>query len=109
MGMTYEQYWYGDPRMIRAYYEADRLRQERFNSEAWLIGAYVYEAVGRLTPVLHAFAKEGTKPIDYLSAPYQTRNDEPKEKTPEQEEREVLLARVYMTQFMEAGKNWGKH
>lgn len=36
----------------------------------WLQGAYVYEAICRVSPVLHAFAKKGAKPMPYLSEPY---------------------------------------
>lgn len=71
IGMTYEQYWHGDVLAIRAYREAERIRQERVNGESWLLGMYVYDAICRLSPVLHAFAKKGTKPIPYLKKPYQ--------------------------------------
>ena len=111
--MTYEQYWYGDPRMAKAYYEADKLRQERFNQEAWLMGAYVYDAIGRLTPILHAFADQKAKPIEYMPEPYPIRAAEREKKTAEQtrkqEEQEALRAKVYMLQLIEAGKNWGKN
>lgn len=110
--MTYEQYWYGDPQMARAYFEADILRQERRNSEMWLMGAYVYDAISRLTPVLHAFAKRGTEPIKYMDAPYELEISRFRQKTEAEKEkeaeREATFAYAYMMQFMEAGKNWGK-
>ncbi len=65
MGMTYEQFWEMDPTLTIAYREADRLRQERVNEQAWLNGYYVYEALGAISPILHAFAKAGTKPRAY--------------------------------------------
>lgn len=99
--------------MVRAYREADILRQERENSKCWLMGRYVYDAISRLTPVLHAFAKNGTQPVQYLDAPYELEVSKHKKKTPEQEakekEQEALRAYAYMSQFIEAGKNWGKN
>ena len=71
IGMTYEQYWYGDVWMVEAFREAEKLRQERVNAETWLQGMYVYDAIARISPVLHAFAKKGTKPQPYMSKPYE--------------------------------------
>ena len=33
-------------------------------------GMYIYDALCKVSPVLHAFAKNGTKPIEYPSEPY---------------------------------------
>ena len=68
--MTEAQYWDGDPALPRYYREADGLRMERQNEEAWLQGMYVYDAIIRLTPILHAFAKKGAKPKPYVEEPY---------------------------------------
>lgn len=42
--MTYEQFYYGDPHLTRAYYKADKLRIESKNTLEWLQGLYIYEA-----------------------------------------------------------------
>ena len=70
IGMTYEQYWDGDPMLVKYYREAEELRNEKKNQELWLQGMYVYEAIADLTPVLHAFAKKGAKPQPYPTTPY---------------------------------------
>ena len=70
IGMTEAQYWDGDPALPRYYRKADELRIERQNEEAWLQGMYVYDAIIRLTPILHAFAKKGAKPKPYVEEPY---------------------------------------
>lgn len=67
LGMTYEDYWYGDPLMVRAYYQADKIRQERLNDEAWLYGGYVYRAL--LATVGNMTRKKGTKPYEYPEQP----------------------------------------
>src|SRR5690606_30168374 len=70
IGMSYEQFWYEDCELAKFYREADKIRAERKNEELWLQGMYIYDALCRVSPVLHAFAKNGTKPVDYLDKPY---------------------------------------
>jgi hypothetical protein len=70
IGMTYEQFWNDDPMLTKYYREAEEIRNEKKNQELWLQGAYIYEAIADLSPVLHAFAKKGTKPQPYVDSPY---------------------------------------
>ena len=70
IGMTYEQYWEGDCTLAKYYRKADEIRKERRNEELWLQGMYIYEALCDVSPVLHAFAKKGTKPQPYSEKPY---------------------------------------
>ena len=68
--MTYEQYWDGDCQLVKYYRKAHEMQQDRRNQELWLLGLYVYEAVSDLAPILHAFAKSGTKPHPYPNEPF---------------------------------------
>lgn len=68
--MTYDDFWHGDVNMVRAYRKAQEFRDRRRNQELWLQGMYVYEAICDVAPVLHAFAKKGTKPEPYAKEPY---------------------------------------
>lgn len=70
IGMTEEQYWDKDCELAKYYREAEAMRREKFNQDAWLQGMYVYDAIMRLSPILHAFAKKGTKPQPYVEVPY---------------------------------------
>lgn len=70
IGMTEEQYWDKDCQLVTAYRKADELRINRKNEEMWLQGAYIYEALCRVSPILHAFAKKGAKPIPYINEAY---------------------------------------
>ena len=70
IGMTEEQYWDKDCQLVVAFRKADEIRMNRKNQEMWLQGAYFYEALCRVSPVLHAFAKKGVKPVPYLSEAY---------------------------------------
>ena len=60
MGMSPDDYWHGDPALLKAYRKMDEIRRERENEMLWLQGMYIYEAIGDLAPILHAFAKKGT-------------------------------------------------
>ena len=88
--MTPEQYWDSDPMLAKYYRKADEIRRKRRNEELWIQGMYIYEALCDVSPVLHAFAKRGTKPTPYPDHPYaltaSDRADEAKIK--EQRERE---------------------
>lgn len=68
IGMTYEQYWRGEPWLVKAYHEAQELKIERMNYEKWLQGLYIYHSIGALTPVLNPFSKK-KKADDYLKEP----------------------------------------
>ena len=70
IGMTEEQYWDRDCCLAKYYREAEELRKERVNQEAWLQGMYVYDAISRISPILRAFAKKGTKAQPYVDEPY---------------------------------------
>ena len=70
LGMSEAEYWDGDSALVIAYRKADKLRQQRTNQEHWLLGAYIYDAFCRVSPVMQAFAKKGTKPEPYLSEPF---------------------------------------
>ena len=63
-GMTYEQYWYGDPWMVRAYAQAYLVRRKIENENAWILGAYVANAV--TVAIANTFGKKRT---DYLKQP----------------------------------------
>ena len=70
IGMSAEQYWEGDCTLPKYYRKAEELRIEKRNQELWLQGMYVYEAICDVSPILHAFAKKGTKPNPYSTKPY---------------------------------------
>ena len=68
--MTYEQFWEMDCELVKYYRKAAKIKQDLDNQNAWLQGAYFYEALADVSPILHAFAKKGTKPIPYRDSPY---------------------------------------
>lgn len=109
--MTYDQYWYGDTKMARAFYKAEKNRQEQRDAQAWLIGSYVGRAID--STIGNAFRKQGATPQKYPDIPDLTkkRMDEEeakREKTEDQEEQESLFAEAYMRNMARMGKKWGK-
>ncbi len=70
IGMTYDQYWNDDCQLVKYYRKAHKLKNEQKNQELWLQGLYIYDALCAVAPVLHAFAKRGTKPLPYTEKPY---------------------------------------
>ena len=98
IGMTPEQYWEGDCTLTKYYRKAEELRNEKRNQELWLQGMYVYEAICDASPILHAFAKKGTKPAPYASKPYPLTDKEVKK---EKEDKQRKIAEKGK-KFMEA-------
>lgn len=75
MGMTYDEYWYGDPWMTKAFRKAYELKQKNRNYGYWLQGLYIYQSLLFVSPVYHDFAKN-PKPIPYPSEPYPLSKEE---------------------------------
>lgn len=110
IGMTYEQYWYGDTHMARAFYKADKIRQKRMNDEAWLYGAYVARALD--ATICNALRKKGDIPSEYPKEPIWDDawddEDEREDQKREREAQETVFAEAYMMNMMLAGKDWKK-
>ncbi len=70
IGMTEEQYWDKDPMLVKYYRKAEKLNNQKINEQAWIQGMYIYDTLLRVAPVLHAFAKKGTKPRPYVEEAY---------------------------------------
>lgn len=69
-GMSPDEFWNGDCSLVIAYRKAYELKQEADNTRLWLQGAYIYDAISRLVPIMQPFAKKGTKAVPYLEKPY---------------------------------------
>jgi len=89
IGMTYDQFWNEDCALVRFYRKADELQRKRRNEELWLQGMYVYDALCCVAPILHAFAKSGTKPTAYPDRPYPITKAEVEAERERQEQLEV--------------------
>jgi hypothetical protein len=88
-GMTYEQFWEGDPSLAADYREAHKIMQKRQNLNAWLQGYYVYNAIGAFAEILPAFPKKGAKVQPYMEEPIAMTDEEVKERA-ERKQREKM-------------------
>ena len=100
IGMTFEQYWEGDCTLVRYYRQAEELRNEKRNQELWLQGMYIYEAICDVAPILHAFAKKGSKPHPYSTKPYAISNKQIKQEREEKERKLVEKGKKFMEAMM---------
>ncbi len=66
IGMTYEQYWFQDPSLLKSYIKAEEYRQIKNNQDNWLKGLYTHIALNvSLSNAFskHSHAKYPKKPI----------------------------------------------
>ena len=96
IGMTPEQYWEGDCTLVKYYRKAEALRNEKRNQELWLQGMYIYEALCDVSPVLHAFAKKGTKPVPYSLKPYALTKEQSQKDADEKERKLAEKGKRFM-------------
>lgn len=68
--MTSDEFWNKDHELVIYYREAELLRLRERNHGYWLQGAYIYNALCSASPLMHAFAKSGTKAAPYATEPY---------------------------------------
>ena len=108
IGMTYDEYWHGDPFMVRAFYKANKARKKMMNEQMWLNGIYTLRALE--ATVGNLMKKKTEKLNEYPEEPiaFEQENTAPVEKTKQQKEQEATFAKAYMMQMMQVGKEWGK-
>ena len=81
IGMTYDEFWDKDVRLVEVYRKASELRDKKRNQELWLQGMYVYEALCDASPLFRFSMKGGTvKPQPYTKEPYPITEAEVKER-----------------------------
>jgi hypothetical protein len=100
IGMTYEQFWDGDPHLAKYYRQAEEIKTERKNQELWLQGLYIYEALCDVAPIMHAMAKKGTKAQPYPDKPYAITEKQRKRDIEEKERKVADKGKRMMEMFM---------
>lgn len=98
-GMSYDEFWYGEPYRAKFYREAHEIQIKQKDEEFWIQGMYIYEALCDVSPILHAFSKSGTKPLPYRTEPYMSTIFKEKNETKEEQEQRIkneqLIARLH--------------
>ena len=54
----------------KSYRQAEEIRRKEKDYDLWLQGRYFYDALCAVSPLLHAFAKNGTQAEKYIADPY---------------------------------------
>ena len=84
MGITENEFWSMNPRLLKPYFLAEKLKLEQANLIAWLQGLYVHHAVGSV--LANMFGKNSKK-VSYLKEPIEL---EKKQLSVEDEEQRVI-------------------
>lgn len=100
IGMSYAEYWDGDPSLPRYYREAYQIKQKYDNYNMWLQGLYVYDAFGVV--LYNAFRKKNAKTQNYPDKPYEFEKSSKKKEDIVKEEK--AKAEVWMNNFVNANK-----
>ena len=99
IGMSFAEYWEGDPKLAQYYRKAYRIKQEEINNNAWLQGMYIYDAVSTaLHNALRGFGKNKPPAKDYAKQPYEFKN---KTKTEAEKAREIQIEQEKAAAWME--------
>ena len=102
IGMSWDDYWDGEADMAKYYREAFELTQKRQNCQMWFMGGYVYDALCAVSPVLRAFAKEGTKPLPYLKEPIPLTKEDVDNSKQREEKRVAEVGKAKMIEWMKS-------
>lgn len=99
IGMSYAEYWEGDPILARYYRKAYQIKQDEINNNAWLQGMYIYDAVSTaLHNALRGMGKNKPPAKDYAKQPYEFKN---KVKTEAEKAKEVEIEQEKAAAWME--------
>ena len=103
LGMSYEEYWDGDPSLVIAYRKAEDMKAHRRNWEMWMNGRYVYDAIMRMLPSMQLWRPK--PPLDYMTEPYPLTRKEYEERIQKEEKRKQEEIRDKMLAFASAYKS----
>lgn len=97
--MTYEQFWEQDCELVKYYRKAAQIRQDLEDQNAWLQGAYIYEALVDAAPLFRDFVKKGTKPTPYRTTPFGMFETKGKTRKKVVQDRQDEKAKAFMQAF----------
>lgn len=101
-GMSYDEFWYKSPYRAKFYLDAYEQKIRQQDEHMWAQGMYIYEALCKVSPVLHAFSKKGTKPLPYSNKPYLSDNMEFKteQEKEQQKKNDELLVKLHFKKWV---------
>lgn len=101
-GMRYDEFWYKSPYRAKFYIDAYKRKIKQQDEYMWMQGMYIYEALCKVSPILHAFSKKGTKPLPYSEKPYLYNNEnlETEKEKEQQKKNEQLLVKLHFKKWV---------
>ena len=100
-GMSYDEFWHGEPGRINYYKKAYDIRKEIRNNELWLQGLYIYKAL--MATSGYTFGMKNDPP-KYYEEPLAITDDEKKFREERKLEREKKEALAFMQNAMKVIK-----
>ena len=108
LGMSYDEYWYGETWRVHDYIEAQKFRLEQREYELWLQGLYTFNALQSALSVSEFFRSKGSRPIPYPQKPHgvwERKNPEVEaQKQAQRAEADRLKAVAYFDALIRANK-----
>jgi hypothetical protein len=104
MGMSYDEFWRGPASLVKAYREAEELRRQQEEWARWRQGAYFYDALLRVAPVMRAsFGGGKVEPGRYPDEPWPLTEKEARERAEarEKENYERYIAQMELASARE--------
>lgn len=89
IGMSYDLYWHGDPRLVTTYRKAHEMKIAQKNEEMWMQGIYNLRAFKTVAEavVIGLSGKNGSKPGEYPTEPFPITEAEQKAATERRKKR----------------------
>ena len=99
IGMSFAEYWTGEPSLVRYYRRAYKIKQEQDNNNAWLQGLYFYDAISTaIHNAMRGMGKNKLPAKEYAKQPYDIFK---KQKTELELAREVEIEQQKAADWME--------
>lgn len=70
IGMSRDEFWNGDCEAVIDYRKADELRQKRKSEDDWVLGAYIFDLLLRLSPIPVVMTDSRNVKREYMDKPY---------------------------------------
>lgn len=96
MGMTYDEYWNGNPEMARFVRQTHKLRKETVNEQLWLQGIYVMRALQAVWPMFNALAGPDAEGRTYPEKPIPLTEEQAKQDEKDKEKQSMLELQAYL-------------
>lgn len=103
MGMSWDEYWHGDPYLVVVYRKMFELKRKQRNWEMWMQGAYVFDAMLKASPMFRSNTKGKVEPGKYPEEPWPLTEKEAEER--KERDRIAAYKRMKEKLFSEAKRD----